>query len=275
MLGSGSRSADKVAPPLWRRLSSAVLAVLGAPEATADLSFEETTAALQVLARLAVHPLAADALLNSGVMEVSHRPAQARRAAPHRAAPRRTAPHRTLQVLLERLVDRSSSALHRTAAVTALTALLHQPRGMALFVDIPGGAAGATPAAAGDDAAAAPQSGYQRVLRALAAPLPGPMQQPVRAVCSLVALWDVAVQLRDACQQARRTRTHHTHAPHAHRRAPPAPSARGLFAPWPRPDRASACSRRRRVCVPTRRPCSPVTRPPPPCSRPSARWGAS
>ena len=197
------------------------------------------------------------------------------RTAPHRAAPRRTAPHRTLQVLLERLADRSSSALHRTAAVTALTALLHQPRGMALFVDIPGGAAGATPAAAGDDAAAAPQSGYQRVLRALAAPLPGPMQQPVRAVCSLVALWDVAVQLRDACQQARRTRTHHTHAPHAHRRAPPAPSARGLFAPWPRPDRASACSRRRRVCVPTRRPCSPVTRPPPPCSRPSARWGAS
>ena len=70
-----------------------------------------------------------------------------RRTVPHRAAPHRTAPHRTLQVLLERLAERSSSALHRTAAVRALTALLHQPRGMALFVDIPGGAAGATPAA--------------------------------------------------------------------------------------------------------------------------------
>ena len=96
LLGSGSRSADKVPPPLWRRLSSAVLAVLGAPEATADLSFEESTAALQLLARLArLHPLAASALLDSGVMEVGHRPAQARRAAPCRTAPRRTAPRRT------------------------------------------------------------------------------------------------------------------------------------------------------------------------------------
>ena len=112
-------------------------------------------------------------------------------------------------MLLGRLADRSSSALHRTAAVRALAPLLHLPRGMALFVELPGGAAAATAAAADagaaeDAAAAAPASGYQRVLRALATPLPGPMQQPVRAVCALVALWDAAVQLREACEQGLR-----------------------------------------------------------------------
>ena len=70
LLGSGARSAHEVAAPLWRRICDAVLSALGTPEAAADLSFEETTAALQALARLATHPLAAHALLDSGAMEV-------------------------------------------------------------------------------------------------------------------------------------------------------------------------------------------------------------
>ena len=76
ILRADLQSSD-VPDALWHGLSAAVLAVLGSvlgsPDApSADGGFEQTAAALQTVASLALHPAAADALLQGGALEVRH-----------------------------------------------------------------------------------------------------------------------------------------------------------------------------------------------------------
>ena len=116
VLRAGLQSGD-LPEALWQGLSAAVLAVLGPPEAPADGGFEQTAAALQTVASLAMHPSAAHALLEGGALEV----------------------------LIVRLADRESSAPLRRMVLGALTPFLHHPKGMALFVRVPSSVDAAAP----------------------------------------------------------------------------------------------------------------------------------
>ena len=80
-----------------------------------------------------------------------------------------------------------------------LQALLHDPFAAANFILRPqqqASAAGTLEGSRAQPPPPPPESGYRRLLRLLASPLPLPLLAPVHGLCKLVSVWECATELR-------------------------------------------------------------------------------